>query len=38
MPLSVRVDSGIPCSAMVWRKVVSTIGPVMRWWAVIDSA
>jgi hypothetical protein len=38
IPLSVRVEAGIPCSATVSRNAVSTIGPVTRWWAVIRSA
>ena len=38
MPLSVSVEAGIPCSATVWRKVASTIGPVTRRWAVTERA
>jgi hypothetical protein len=36
IPLSVSVEAGIPCVATVSRKVASTIGPVTRWWAVIE--
>ncbi len=38
MPLSVNVEAGIPCVATVSRKLVSTIGPVMRGWALTDSS
>lgn len=38
MPLSVRVEAGIPYVATVCRKVSATIGPVTRIWAVTDKA
>lgn len=38
MPLSVSVLAGQPCSAMVERKVASTMGPVMRGCALMCSA
>lgn len=38
MPLSVRVEAGMPWRATALRNSVSTIAPVMRWWAVTDSA
>ena len=38
MPLSVNVDAGIPCVAMVCRKVASTIGLVTAVCALACSA
>ena len=38
IPLSVNVEAGIPHSATVSLKVLSTIGPVTRWCAVTDRA
>ena len=37
-PLSVKVENGMPCSAMVVPKAVTTMGPVTRGWAVTDRA
>jgi hypothetical protein len=38
VPLSVSVEAGIPYWATVVRNVASTIGPVIRRWAVTESA
>jgi putative transposase len=38
MPLSVKVEAGIPWSATAARNWASTMGPVTRWWAVTRSA
>jgi hypothetical protein len=38
LPLSVRVEAGIPYAATVFLKAASTIAPVTLAWAVIDRA
>ena len=37
-PLSVKVENGVPCLAIVVRKVLTTAGPVTGWWAGTDRA
>jgi hypothetical protein len=38
MPLSVRVDAGMPCVPYALRNSAKTMGPVTRRWAVAESA
>jgi hypothetical protein len=38
MPLSVRVEAGMPCVSTASRNVSTTMGPVTRRWAVTESA